>query len=461
MSGLVLLIDDDATSRELLKSLLEREFFEVLEAEDGAKALGVTRSEQPDVVMVDINMPGADGYEICQQLKSDPVTAHIPVIMVSGDEQGVESRIESLKAGADDFLPKPIKPIQLFARVRSLTRLKRTADEWRMRQQMIDEIEPMPNPTMDDPAKWKLARFLVLDVSDAVFDMISKLYDGDLHHLDRQDSQETNVRQLLNNYYDCVLIEFAANDVQKLRLCTMIRSSEKLRHVPILIVALDEDEDLMLQALDLGVNDVLTLPTNEDEMLMRTRTQILRRRYQKGLEDNYKKSLELALTDQLTGLYNRRYAMNHLETMLGSGGNRHDRDIGILMMDIDHFKAINDTYGHQAGDHVLREVSARIQKALRNFDLVARIGGEEFLCVLPDARAEVAQMAAERVRDAIASEPFLIPTEGMQTLDVTISVGVACGKVQSAVPEVLMKQADDALYKAKNSGRNKVEMAEA
>lgn len=450
MSGLVYIFPGDHQDTEALGAVLEAEFFEVILSSDPRKI----RTDLPDVILLHAH---EDTYDICSQVKSDPVSTHLPIVILS-HHFSPEERIKALKKGADDTLTLPVKPVLLLARVRSLIRLKRVADEWRFRQGMMDSLENMPRTSTDDPRAWKLARFLVLDVSDAVFSMITKLYDGELHHLDRHDSAQTDVRSLMNTYYDCILIEMKSKDAQKLKFCTMIRSSEKLRHVPILIVAPSSDEELMLQALELGANDIISLPTNEDELLMRTRTQILRRRYQMALEDSYKKSLEMALTDPLTGLYNRRYAEKHMEGLMGAGAGRHERDVSILMLDIDHFKSFNDTYGHASGDTVLREVARRLQRSLRNFDLVARVGGEEFMCLLPDAKLEIAQKAGERIRKVIADEPVFLP-DPMISVNVTISVGVASHKVQETTPEVLMKKADDALYKAKKSGRNRVETA--
>jgi len=181
------------------------------------------------------------------------------------------------------------------------------------------------------------------------------------------------------------------------------------------------------------------------------RNQIRQKRYQERLRSELDRSLEMAVTDPLTGLRNRRYVRRHLEGMLRQGG------AALLMMDVDRFKAINDTHGHGAGDIVLREVAERVRAHLRASDVVARYGGEEFLVVMAGTGEDEARVAAERLRMAIDSTPI---TADGQSLWVTASIGVAASEV-SGEADALLSAADAALYEAKNGGRNRVVVASA
>ena len=180
------------------------------------------------------------------------------------------------------------------------------------------------------------------------------------------------------------------------------------------------------------------------------------KRYQDRLQANYEANLSMALTDSLTGLYNRRYVMAHLERLIDMSGEA-NKQFAIITFDIDHFKKVNDTYGHAAGDDVLREFASRISVSMRNFDLMGRIGGEEFIAVLPDTALDTAQMVAERFRVAIADRPFPISVPG-GPIQVTTSLGITIAGASGDTVAELLRRGDDALYAAKRNGRNRVEI---
>jgi two-component system, cell cycle response regulator len=210
----------------------------------------------------------------------------------------------------------------------------------------------------------------------------------------------------------------------------------------------------MVRGLEIGVNDFLIRPIDKNELLARARSQVRKRRYTERLRDNVQMSIEMAITDALTGLSNRRYMESHLGTLVEQASAR-GKPLSALVIDIDYFKAINDTHGHDAGDDVLRDFALRLKRSIRGIDLACRYGGEEFVIVMPETDMAVAAMVAERLRRRIAAGPFAI-TQGAQTIPVTISIGIAAlrGKDDSAAS--LLKRADQALYRAKHDGRNRV-----
>jgi two-component system cell cycle response regulator len=243
-------------------------------------------------------------------------------------------------------------------------------------------------------------------------------------------------------------------DGDALRLVSQWRATETFRQLPVLLIADDGDLSRLAKGLDIGANDYLIRPVDRNELLARARTQIRRKRLQDRLRQNYHRSLSLALTDELTGLYNRRYVMAHLDELI-QRVNEGGTGTAVLMFDIDHFKKVNDTYGHAAGDDVLRELAARSLRGMRSFDLVARLGGEEFLIVMPETNLAVAAAVAERLRRSVCDHPFTIRTPAT-SLQVTVSIGVSVASGHADAPDKLMKRADDALYAAKNGGRNRV-----
>jgi two-component system cell cycle response regulator len=239
-----------------------------------------------------------------------------------------------------------------------------------------------------------------------------------------------------------------------LRLCSQIRSLERTRNVPILAIAEPDNNARLLRGLEIGVNDYLMRPIDKNEMLARVRTQIKKKRYTERLRDNVQASIEMAITDALTGLHNRRYMETHLSSLAEQAASR-GKPLSVLVLDIDFFKSINDGHGHDAGDDVLREFALRIRKSIRNIDLACRYGGEEFVIVMPETDMAVATMVAERLRRAIAGEPFPIQ-QGMRLLDVTLSIGIAAIGGAGDTAAAMLKRADTALYRAKRDGRNRV-----
>src|SRR5216684_1468592 len=210
----------------------------------------------------------------------------------------------------------------------------------------------------------------------------------------------------------------------------------------------------LLRGLEIGVNDYLLRPVDKNELLARARTQIRRRRYTDHLRDNVQNSIEMAITDALTGLHNRRYMETHLTTLAEQASSR-GKPLALMILDIDYFKSINDNYGHDAGDDVLREFAVRIRKSIRGIDLACRYGGEEFVLVMPETDMAVAAMVAERLRRRIAAEPFAIQ-QGSRVVPVTISIGIAALRDKDDPVADVLKRADTALYRAKHDGRNRV-----
>ena len=235
-------------------------------------------------------------------------------------------------------------------------------------------------------------------------------------------------------------------------------SVETTRQTPILILVDPEDHQRLLRALDMGVNDYLIRPIDRQELLARVATQIRRHRYTEQLRLTVRASMEMAVTDALTGLYNRRYLETQLTQLIEQSADR-GKGLSLLTLDIDFFKSVNDTYGHDAGDRVLQEVAGRIRGSVRNVDLACRTGGEEFVVVLPGAELQVAERVGERIRKAIAAKPFLLGPGSHLT--VTASLGVASLASADDTLEDLLKRADRALYRAKREGRNRVVPAAA
>jgi two-component system cell cycle response regulator len=254
--------------------------------------------------------------------------------------------------------------------------------------------------------------------------------------------------------YDLLIVSLGLENFDALRLCSQVRSLDRTRNLPILAITEPDNNARMVRGLEIGVNDYLIRPIDKNELLARVRSQVRKRRYTERLRDNVQMSIEMAITDALTGLFNRRYMESHLSTLIEQASAR-GKPLSALVIDIDYFKAINDTHGHDAGDDVLRDFALRLKRSIRGIDLACRYGGEEFVIVMPETDMAVAAMVAERLRRRIAAEPFAISRARAPFRSRSRSaLRRLRGKDDSAAS--LLKRADQALYRAKRDGRNRV-----
>jgi two-component system cell cycle response regulator len=451
MTARVLVVDDVPANVKLLEARLSAEYFDVLTAMSGEEALSICDRAECDIVLLDVMMPDMDGFEVCRRLKAGLGTHHIPVVMVTALDQPSD-RVRGLQAGADDFLTKPVSDVALIARVRSLSRLKLMTDELRMRAVTSRDIG-IETPEREAIAEaGRDGRILVVDDRVPSYEHMAAMLSTE-HTVDIEADPNAGLFHAAEGNYDLLIVSLALQNFDGLRLCSQVRSLDRTRNLPILAIADAENGTRLVRGLEIGVNDYLTRPIDKNELLARVRTQVRKKRYTERLRDNAQRSIEMAITDALTGLHNRRYLETHVGTLVEQALSR-SKPLTVLVLDIDYFKSINDTHGHDAGDDVLREFALRIKKSIRGIDLACRFGGEEFVVVMPETDLAVATMVAERLRRRIASEPFSIQ-QGARSIEVTISIGIAAlGRSDS--PATVLKRADQALYRAKRDGRNRV-----
>ncbi|NNF80034.1 MAG: PleD family two-component system response regulator [Rhizobiales bacterium] len=450
MTARVLVVDDIVANVKLLEAKLRAEYFEVVTAMNGPAALEIIQSEKPDIVLLDVMMPGMDGIEVCRRIKGNPQHNHIPVVMVTALDSP-EDRVRGIEAGADDFLTKPVNDVALFCRVRSLLRLKMLTDELRARAETSEaaglaeqiEAEYVQNP----------GRILLVDDLDMSVERIRGSLQG-IYDVTPVEDPQSALFEAAENPYDLIVVSLDLENFDGLRLCSQIRSLERTRQIPVLVLVEPDQDDKLMRGLDMGVNDYLVRPVDRNELHARVKSQIRRWRYTQKLRQSVQESIELAVTDPLTGLHNRRYLETHLSGLVEKVGNR-GKALTILALDIDHFKAINDNHGHDVGDRVLQEFAHRVQTEVRGLDLVSRTGGEEFIVVLPYTSTDQAHLIAERIRESVCRVRFEAGGD-CEPLDVTVSIGVSALDDPLDQPDDLLKRADLALYDAKRGGRNRV-----
>ena len=450
MSARILVVDDIEANVRLLQAKLEAEYYEVLSAPDGPTALILAATEKPDIVVLDVMMPLMDGFTVCRRLKENPETRHIPVVLLTALD-GRADRVAGLEAGADEFLTKPIDDVMLFARVRSLTRLKSVIDELREREASGRRMGVIAG--VASRLGGTGGRILIVDDNERQAQRVS----GELSLNHRPVVETTPETALIaaRGPVDLVIVNAAAKSFDGLRFAAQVRSDDATRSLPILAIVDFDERPRLVKALEIGVNDVLPRPIDPQELSARVKTQIRRKRYTDYLRDNLDQSLELAVTDQLTGLHNRRYMESQLDALVRRAVVGGGDPVALLVIDIDHFKQVNDSFGHGVGDEVLREFAVRLASNVRAIDLAVRFGGEEFVVVMPDTELAHAHRIAERIRRQVAGSPFRV-LGGEELLTVTISIGVAASLGEGDTPETLIRRADEAMYEAKDRGRNRV-----
>ena len=447
MSARVLVVDDIEANVRLLEARLSAEYFDVISASRGEPALAMAREANPDVILLDVMMPGMDGFEVCRRLKADRATSHIPVVLVTALD-GREDRVRGLEAGADDFLTKPINDIHLIARVKSLARLKVVSDELRAREASGARLGVLDQEKSNETRRDARADILVVDDNPRQSARVRIALTPD--HRVALYSEAGNARV----GPDLLIVSLFARTFDGFRVIAKMRSAQPTRHLPVLAITDPGAPERTLRALELGAHDVIDQPIDEEELRARVRTLVKRKRGIDALRATLDAGLEMAVTDQLTGLFNRRFLMTQIEPLVlraSCGGE----PLAVMIADIDHFKKINDTYGHDVGDDVLREFAARMASNVRPSDFACRMGGEEFAVVMPNTSGDVGCLAGERLRRQIAGAPFIV-AHGAERLDVTVSIGVAASAGADETAESLLKRADEALYQAKRGGRNRV-----
>jgi two-component system cell cycle response regulator len=452
MTARVLVVDDIVANVKLLEARLRAEYFEVMTASSGFEALEICARESADLVLLDVMMPGLDGFEVCRRLKADPKTQNIPVVMVTALDQPSD-RIQGFEAGADDFLTKPVNDVALITRVKNLTRMKQMTDELVMRVIKSDQGAGSADLIIQLGATGRDGEVLLVDDQPVAAQRLQEVLNTEQSvHLATEEAQVFDV--LEKNDIDLAVINLSMEKMDALRLCSIIRSHNETRHLPLLVLGEAGDEARMLRALDLGVNDYVERPVDRNELVVRIRTQVKRRRYAEYLYRRLDERVEQASRDPLTGMYNRRHMEEHLDVMIKEA-QKAGRDLSVILADIDHFKSVNDNYGHDSGDQVIRQFSTRVHQNIRRADLAFRIGGEEFLIVLPKTNQKKAEIVAERLRAVIENTPFRISDE-IGSIKVTSSMGVTKMIPKDTRNEEMLKRADEALYDAKNSGRNRI-----
>jgi two-component system cell cycle response regulator len=290
MTARVLIVDDILANVKLLEARLAAEYFDVLTACNGQEAIDICERERVDVVLLDVMMPGMDGFEACRRLKSNPKTHHIPIVLVTALDQ-VSDKVRGLQGGADDFLTKPVDEIALITRVKNLARLKTLTDEMLMRALTGRQMGMSEDAALLKALSEEKGRILVVDDDPrSAVRMVELL--STVHEPTLVSDPQTALSELAEGDFDLLIVSLTLSGADGLRLCSQTRSADRTRHLPIIVVVEPANEARLLRALDMGINDYIIRPVDPNELLARVRTQVKRKRYSDHLRNRLEESIE-------------------------------------------------------------------------------------------------------------------------------------------------------------------------
>ncbi|MBI4666840.1 MAG: diguanylate cyclase [Nitrospinae bacterium] len=446
----ILIVDDEEDIRLNLMAALSAEGYDIRLAATGAEALDMVKERRPDLVMLDVMMPDMDGYELCKRMKEDYGLKNVGVVFASALRK-TRDRVEGLDRGADDYITKPFNMPELMAKIRAHLRMS----EYKKQLERLAEFARSLNSIELDR------------ISAAVSETLPDLLPSDRFSLFMLDGQENNLRLLAHNYggegMDNLLLPLESSPIM----------AEALKNGVEILVEDFQASPYSTRSKRARYNDgyafcapvmmggealgVLNLNGNGQGFFSRMDMNVARLVTETLAATllNHRRHMEinrLAITDGLTKLFNHRHFYERL-TQEFERTRRFHQDLTCVMIDVDHFKKINDTYGHLAGDVILKHIADKLAAHLRKIDLVARYGGEEFSILLPQTDTHAAEAVAERIRQDVASSPA---ETGAGPVTVTISIGI-CSANTPGVTKVddLVRMADEALYQAKRAGRDK------
>lgn len=450
----ILIADDSPVSLASLERILATGFFQTIRAENGTEALNRAICELPDLILLDVMMPGMNGFEVAKRLKEDSRTRSIPIIMVTALHDPENEQV-GREAGAEEYLIKPVRPQELIARANSLIALRQYRDQLTIRHHsqwsfMADKQSDDAGP---EPER-ELPFVLLVEDNESDAELIRHFLQDLPFRLERLSNGEEAIELCQTENVDLMLLDILLPGLNGFEVCRQVKGSDKGRDLPIVVITCLEDMDSRLKCVELQADDFLVKPIVGRELQARVKILLEKKAKLDKLRSHYEEALKSAVVDWLTGLYNHGYLKKFLDLEIKKS-LRQRYPVSLIMMDIDNFKAVNDSHGHTTGDVILKKLAQVIRKSVRDVDLVARYGGDEFAVVLPYSDSHGGLQVANRIDTAIKSQDFF-SQDSAQSTRLTVSMGVAGYPEDAVHVDELIHSADQKLYTAKIRGKNQI-----
>ncbi|MEM8774621.1 MAG: diguanylate cyclase [Pseudomonadota bacterium] len=455
MSGKILVAEGIATNRIVLKVKLSAAFYRVVLAGSCTEVRGLMAREKPDIVLISDNLENCELPLFIRELHETPGFERVPIVALL-HESSPEKRIRLLKAGAVEVIESPLVPSLLLARFRRLIRQSQDRSDLDLTVDKVQALGFSETPSVFAmPGKIAALTSKSCHLNNA----FQKLAQTGEHRFSQTVISTDGGLENVSHKPDVVLvgIEESAEDDGLAHLAEL-GIVPNTRHARLIAVLEQSNSALAAKALDTGAHDVFDLGVSQEELVFRVNAELARKRVDDQLRNQLKSSVDAALRDPLTGLHNRRYGLSECR-QIAQNAFENRQSFVVMVADLDHFKRVNDTYGHTAGDVVLTRVATQLGAALEDKDVLARIGGEEFLIVLPGAGRQDACRVADRLCRAVREAQISVPGAA-EPIGVTISLGATVAEFppSATLPSVenLLMQADQALYSSKSEGRDTV-----
>lgn len=446
----ILIADDDPLNIKVMKGKLPERMYELFTVGGGVDCVEAANALLPDLVLLDVMMPDLNGYEVTWKLKTSPRTGHIPIILVTTLDSP-EDKAKGLEVGADEFLTKPVSTVELQTRVQSMLKLKKYFEQLELRTQSEMQLVASAGVPVEIPGTKDVPKILLAE--DNPHDL--KLLSHYLSNLPYQLMHTADGRDALalakRKQVDLMILDVLLPGMDGFEICRNLKQDPDTKNIQVMMITCLTDIENKLIGVETGTDDFLVKPVNQREFLVRVKALLKKKSYIDQIRRHSTQALNSSMTDGLTMLYNRSYLSSFLDFEL-KRSKRFQHCTILMMMDIDDFKSYNDTHGHLTGDEIIKEMGVVICGNLREIDMVARYGGDEFAVVLPYIDIQTAARVARRMIEAVERHHFTSCPDSR----ITLSVGIAECPTHAQTPEALIEKADMMLYEAKRAGKNTV-----
>jgi two-component system cell cycle response regulator len=365
----ILIVDDDPTSLKILESMLPENRYSVIKADNGEEALDSAFNEIPDLILLDIMMPGIDGYEVTRRIKRDERTKDIPIIIITSLDKA-EVMVSELEEGAEELLNKPVHSTELLARVNSMIRLKEYRDQLNIRTLSGKSFGIVAKSQGKDRISEE-KRPLILLVEDTEVDarIVENALEEEPYQLEVVHKGKDVLPIVNQEKIDLILLDILLPDMSGFEVCRRLKQENK--DIQVVIVTCLDDLESKIRGVELGADDFLVKPLVGRELKARVRVLLEKKEHLDNLRSRYKKAMDDAVMDWLTGLHNHGYFQQFLGYELKRSIEQ-GFPVSLIMIDVDNFKHYNDTLGHSAGDAILREMGQVVRNSIREVDFAAR-----------------------------------------------------------------------------------------
>ena len=446
----IMIVDDEPLKVRLLAANLPDDEYEITEAHGGEEALRKVAIENPDLILLNITIPGINGYDVTKILKNNPMTWAIPVLLIT-DPDNQESQTKGLAAGADELFIKPVDATELLAKINSMLQLKQYREQLKVRQQSVDFFSD--RACLEKRVEKDLPVILIVDDVETDIRLIQNYLRGEPYHIIIDRTGEEAVSLAEHKKIDLILLDIILPNMSGYEIASRLKDMEETKDIPVIFISALHDLDSKIKGIKTGAVDFMTKPIDSRELRITINNIIKKTALMAEFRSQRLTASYTATTDILTGLHSPAYFKRLLEIEI-KRSLRQKYPIALIMVDLDDFKNINDTLGYLTGDYILLKTGQIIKDNLREIDVAARYGGEEFAIAFPYTDKPRISTVVERLRQSISSHAFL--EDPSNPGQITACFGIVCYSSDAMTSDDLIKKAKLMLLEAKKKGKNQV-----